>query len=406
MDASINQPLGGSSNQPLGSRQLFVRNLRTFFTHPKSRAVGLIFASYSIQFGGWATHIPYVKDKMGLNEAELGLTLFALPAGLVSMNPLTSLIINRFSAPKVTVFCVLAYCLCILIPISAPNLPTLIAGLFLTGMCGALLNVAMNTCATDIERTEGISIMSSCHAMWSVGGLAGAGISSLLMGFGVTPLAHMLTVALAIFVFNLIIQRPIILSIPFIRPENPGALFTWPNKALTGMIIIGLAIGMGEGVVLDWSAVYLRDYLHTSAGIAALGFAGFSLMMTTGRFTGDTLVPRFGENRLLTITSLMAAMGLAVAILIPYPIMAILGFTLVGAGCSLGAPILYAASSRVPGLAPGAGLATFATFSFIGFLAGPPLIGMVAESVGLPFGLAIVGFMLLIGAYISPRVKL
>ena len=395
-----------SINQPLKSRHLFVRNLRTFFTHPKSRAVGLIFASYSIQFGGWATHIPYVKDKMGLNEAQLGLTLFALPAGLVAMNPLTSLIINRFSAPIVTVFSILTYCFCILIPISAPNVPILIVGLFLTGLCGALLNVAMNTCATDIERSEGVTIMSSCHAMWSVGGLAGAGLSSLLMALGVSPMAHMLSVALVVFIFNLVIQRPIILSIPFKKPENPGALFTWPNEALAGMIFIGLAIGMGEGVVFDWSAVYLKDYLHAPAGIAALGFAGFSLMMTTGRFTGDTLVPRYGENKLLTITSLLAAIGIAVAILVPYPAIAILGFTLVGAGCSLGAPILYAASSRVPGLAPGAGLATFATFSFIGFLAGPPVIGMVAERVGLPFGLAIVGFLLLIGAYLSPRVKL
>jgi len=387
-----------------GSRALFFQNLKTFFTFPQSRAISLVFASFSTLFGGWVTHIPYVKDQLGLDEAELGLTLFALPAGLVTMNPLSPLIINRLGPQLTTMISVLLYCLVITIPILAPSVPLLALGLFLSGFTSALLNVAMNTCATAVERHHGLTIMSSCHAMWSLGGLLGAGVSSLLMGLGVSPQAHMLGMSALIFGFN-IYQRGLIFGIPFVKPEEKGALFTWPNGALLGMILIGAAIGLGEGTAFDWSAVYLRDTLGTSPGVAALAFAGFSATMTLGRFTGDTLIPRYGEHRLLFYCSLAGAAGLVLAILVPHPLVAILGFTILGAGCSVGAPILYSASSRVPGLAPGVGLATFATFSFIGFLAGPPTIGILAREVGLAEGLGVVAALLLGAAVLARRVR-
>ena len=383
----------------------FVGNLKTFFAHSQSRAIGLVFASLSVQFGGWSTHIPYVKAKLGLDDAQLGLTLFALPAGLVLMNPFSSLLIGRFGAPRVTLVSVLLYGFCVFIPVAAPSVPVLVVGLFLTGTCGALLNVAMNTCATAIERTEKRTIMATCHGLWSLGGLVGAGLSSGLMGLRVSPQVHMAVLAVIVFALNLL-QRSVVMSVPFVRPEQPGAWFTWPNRALAGMILIGLAIGMGEGVAFDWSAVYLKDYLQTSGGIAALGFAGFSLAMTLGRFTGDTLILRFGENFLLTASGLVGAGGLALAILLPFPLTAIAGFTLLGAGCSLGAPILYSASSRISGLAPGVGLATFATFSFIGFLAGPPLIGIIAREVNLSTGFSVVGVLLLAAAGLARKVEL
>jgi len=394
-----------SVDQPLSRRQQFVRNLKHFFIYPKSRAIGLVFASFSIQFGSWATHIPYVKEKLGLNDAQLGLTLFALPAGLVLMNPFTSLIITRFSAPLVTAVSVLLYCFCIVTPIVAPNVFLLVLGLFLTGVCQALLNVAMNTCATALEKHDQITIMSTCHGMWSLGGLVGAGLSSVLMSLGVTPQAHMLGLAALVITLNFW-QRPIIMSVPFVRPEPASSLFAWPNQTLLKMIFIGLTIGVGEGVAFDWSAIYMKETVQTSAQVAALAFAGFSLTMTLGRFTGDTIIPRFGGNAILVASCLTGAAGLALAILVPFAPTAILGFTLLGAGCALGVPILYGASSRIPGMAPGAGLATYATFSFLGFLAAPPLIGLISKQVSLSFGLAIVGLLLLASTFLARKVKL
>jgi fucose permease len=188
--------------------------------------------------------------------------------------------------------------------------------------------------------------------------------------------------------------------------QQPQSSFVRPNRDLLLMILIGLALAMGEGAAFDWSAVYLRETLGSSNQIAALGFASFSLTMTGFRFMGDAIIPKIGAKRWLQIGSMVAASGLFFAIALPYPLTALLGFALLGAGCSLGAPILYAAALRVPGIPPAAGLATFATFSFIGFLAGPPLIGFVAEGFGLYYGLGFVALMLIISAGLSRIVNL
>ena len=200
--------------------------------------------------------------------------------------------------------------------------------------------------------------------------------------------------------------RPTLVSIPGQIVGSSGSSFVKPNLALMIMILIGLAVAMGEGVAFDWSAVYLRDNAHATKQIAALGFASFSLTMTLGRFLGDAIIPLIGSKRILLLGGLVAASGLLLAILLPFPTTSLLGFALLGAGCSLGAPILYAASMRIPGISPAAGLATFATYSFVGFLAGPPVIGFVSESYGLVYGLGLVALMLLVAAALSRKVTL
>ncbi len=182
--------------------------------------------------------------------------------------------------------------------------------------------------------------------------------------------------------------------------------FVRPNRDLLLMILIGLALSMGEGAAFDWSAVYLRETLGTSDQFAALGFASFSLTMTGFRFLGDAIIPKIGPKRWLQIGGVLSASGLLLAIVLPYAFTALVGFALLGVGISLGVPILYSASLRVPDIPPAAGLATFATFSFVGFLAGPPIIGFVAEAFGLYYGLGFVAVVLLISAGLARIVKL
>lgn len=390
-------------------RNLFVQNLLTFFLNRQALAVGLVFASDSLLFGSWVAHIPYVKEKLHLSDAELGLTLFAMPIGLLIMNPLTGWIIAKLGEARTCFWAAVGLTVAICIPINAPNTIILAFGLFLVGLSSALINVAMNTTATNIERTQGIVIMSSCHGMWSVGGLLGSGIAGAIIALHVTPPVHMAIMTGLVLLITFLLQ-PILSTIPSSSQtesgEKAGSSFVRPNLDLLIMIFIGLAVAMGEGAAFDWSAVYLRETLGASSQIAALGFGAFSLTMTGFRFLGDAIIPKIGPKRWLQFGGLLAAAGLFFAIAFPYPSTALIGFALLGAGCSLGAPILYAASMRVPGIPPAAGLATFATFSFIGFLAGPPIIGFVAEAFGLYYGLAFVGIILLISSGLARIVKL
>lgn len=383
---------------------LFVSNIRTFFTTPAALAVGLVFASDSLLFGSWVGHIPYIKEKLAINDAELGLTLFAMPVGLLLMNPITGLIVARLGEARTCFWAAIGLCIGMSIPINAPNPVILAAGLLLVGMSGALINVAMNTLATNVEKQYGISIMSSCHGMWSLGGVIGSGLAGGAIALHIAPPIHVMTMIASILVLTFALQ-PMLKTVPGQSAGESGASFVLPNRDLLIMILIGFAVAMGEGVAFDWSAVYLRDNAGATTQIAALGFAAFSLTMTTGRFLGDAIIPQVGPKRFLTIGGIVAASGLLLAILLPYPATTLLGFALLGAGCSLGAPILYAASLKIPGIAPAAGLATFATFSFIGFLAGPPIIGFVSEGIGLIWGLAMVGILLVISALLARIVK-
>lgn len=389
---------------PFSKRRLFRQNLTTFFTNPRARAVGLVFSSDSLLFGSWVAHIPFIKEKLQLSNEQLGLALFAMPVGLILMNPLTGWLVGRLGQARACLLSALVLCLAICVPINAPNVYVMAAGLFVVGLSGALLNVAMNTCATDVEKADGISIMASCHGMWSLGGMIGSGLAGLAIALKISPSVHMAGMALGVLALTLAV-RPVIRSIPTIPAESTTS-FVRPNLALLIMIIIGLAVSMGEGVALDWSAVYLREVADASRQVAALGFGCFSLAMTAGRFMGDAIIPRYGGQRLLLWGALLATAGLVLAIAVPIPVVVLLGFLLLGAGSSLGAPILYAASMRVPGIPAAAGLATFATFSFIGFLAGPPVIGFVAGQWGLSWGLGVVALLLLASALLTKKVKL
>ena len=363
------------------------------------RAIGLVFAADSFMFGSWVTHIPHVKTALGLNDAQLGLALFGLPLGLLAANPISPRLIARFGLAPATNVSAVLMALCFVLPIWMPERWTLLGALFLTGAAIAVLNVAMNTCATNTERAEGVHIMSTCHGMWSVGGMVGSAGSAAMIAVGVAPWLHLTAAGLLVAAGAWIRLRPVIAQVPdeqrqaAVRTGSPG--FVWPNRELLLMIYVGLTISICEGVAFDWSAVYLRDYLDAEAQTAALGFTFFSFTMMAMRFTGDAVIPRLGARRLLYFTAGASALALVVTILATAPWTGLLGFLMLGAGVALGAPILFNASARVEGYAQGAGLATYATYSFLGFLIGPPAIGWLAEAWGFPFAFSCAGVLVL-----------
>lgn len=381
-----------------------LRALSNFFANPLARAVGLVFAADSFLFGSWVARIPYVKYSLGINDAELGLALFLLPIGSIVMNPFTGKIIQRIGSARGCLIGGLGFFASVMLPILANNLLMLSFGLFVMGFFTALLNVSMNTCAANLEREQNLTIMSTCHGMWSLGGMAGSTLAGVLIFADVPASLHMLSVAIFLMAFILLIQGTL-QEIHEEKSTNSTSLAR-PTKALRILIFIGIAVSMGEGVSFDWSAIYLREIAGSSASFSALGFAFFSLAMTIGRFIGDTIIPRFGPKWLLAFGGFLAAVGLLITILFPFPYVVLLGFLVLGFGCSLGAPILYAASMRLPDTTPAAGLATFATLSFIGFMAGPPIVGFIAEGFGLPSGFFFVLILLAISGVASRWAKI
>ena len=161
------------------------------------------------------------------------------------------------------------------------------------------------------------------------------------------------------------------------------------RRLVLALGVLGVCGLVGEGAAGDWSAVYLRDNLGTSAGLAALGFAAFSVTMTLGRGVGDRLIRRFGVVSVIRVGGLIATAGLGLALATPVPAVAIAGFTAFGAGLSIVVPQVFAAGGRADPFRPGSGLAKVVGLGYAGMAAGPAIIGLVANSIGLHLALLI-----------------
>ncbi len=383
-----------------------IRSLTAFFQRPNSRAVGLIFTADGLFYGSWSALIPYIKTKFNLDPAELGALLFCLPMGVTVANVLGAWLIRHYGMRHTTMLSLFITAPCFLLPIIVPNLMLLAISLFVCGLFFSVLNVAMNTCATAIERGEGVRIMSSCHGMWSIGAMVGSALAGTVTGLGVEPRWYMGSVVLAIIGVGAAVRVPI-MRIPEDKPslQSEGASFVWPNRLLWGLIVLSLCTNLAEGTMADWAAVYMRDIVQAAPWLTGWGFAAYAFWMATGRLTGDALLVRYGNRRALQTGGAVVVAGLVLAVALPYTWTTLTGFAMVGAGVSLGAPVLYSSAARLPGLAAGVGLATMNTFAMAGFLAGPAIIGFLAKAIGLREAFLLVAGMSLFWCWKAGRAK-
>jgi len=385
---------------------IFLHKLRDFFSHPRSRAIGLVFAADGMLYGAWSALIPFIKTKFGLDEAELGMLLFSLPLGITVANPLAVLMMRRFGMQRTIVVTLSVVAFCFALPLMMPVIWGVALSLVTAGLFFSILNVSMNTGATALEHQEKIRIMSTCHGMWSFGAMSGSALASTCTGFGMTPFLFMIGVATAVFLLVMGLRNTIAGIEEEPRVEGaPGATFIWPNGLLWGLIILSLCTNLAEGTMADWAAVYMRDVVSAPIWLIGWGFAAYAFFMAFGRLTGDVLLQRHGARLVLQLGGGVVAAGLLLSVLIPNVAGTLLGFAMVGAGVSLGAPVLYGSAARAPGMAPGAGLATMNTFAMTGFLAGPAFIGFIARATSLQIAFTLVAGTALFWCWKAGRAK-
>jgi MFS family permease len=334
----------------------------------------------------WLPHIPAVKARLTSGDGQLGLVLLAMAAGAVIALPAAGWLIGLAGSRLMSAVSAVALCLAMPLPVLSPSLSALVVSLAVLGACNGLLDVSMNAQAAAVEQGAGRPIMSSFHALFSVGGVAGALLASSAMSLGAGDVTHVAAAAL-------VALAAVALALPrLVAPERrpPGPALARPSRALLALGLLSLLGLLAEGAMGDWSAVYLHDTLGARPAVAAVGFAAFSLAMAAGRFAGDALVGRLGPRRVLRVSATVAAAGLAGALLVAHPAAGVVGCALVGLGIANVIPVLFSAAARAPGVDAGRGLAAVATTGYLGFLSGPPLIGIVAEGAGLAVGLALV----------------
>jgi MFS family permease len=355
---------------------------------------GWVFFANGAALGSWVPHIPDAKHALGLTDSLLGFVLLAMAIGSLVGLPLSGLLTAHFGSTRTTTAAILALLLATPLPFLAASLPAFTGALVLLGIASGGVDVAMNAQAIAVEIRFGRAIMSGFHGLFSAGGLVGAGAAALAMSAGIDPLLHLLAAAALLYIATLPVVR-------FLLPAEPSArtgVFCLPRGQLLMLGALVLCSLFAEGAIGDWSTVYLRDNLATGSGYAAFGFAGFSLAMAAGRFSGDWMVRRYGGPAVLIIGAAIGALLLAFGLLAGQPSAALLGFTAAGLGLANAVPILFGAAARIAGTPPELAIAAVSTAGYCGFLFGPPVIGLVGEQFGLGTGLALVAAALAIVA--------
>lgn len=335
--------------------------------------------------------VPFAKTRLGLDEASLGLILLALGGGSMVAMPLAGAAIHYWGSRPVIAGATLLSC--VALPLLAiPATPLMLAStLFAFGAALGAMDVAMNAQAIVVQHAAERPIMSGFHALFSVGGLVGAGLVTVLLRVGLTPFACVTVIAVGLLGLGLS-QTPAFLPD---RGEASGSTFTlMPRPPVLLLGALCFISFLAEGAILDWSAVFLRDERQVDISIAGIGYAAFSVAMIIGRLTGDHLTHRAGVSRVLQAGGLVAAIGFVMAAAIPHSAGAIAGFVVFGAGVANIVPVLFSAAGRVEGVPAGASLATVTTIAYAGLLVGPALIGLLADATSLPMAFVVVAAML------------
>jgi fucose permease len=324
------------------------------------------------------------------------LLLLSMPAGVLVMNPMSIFILKKIGINHSTVLFGILMGIAFALPISFPAISLVAVGLFLSGGAFAGLNVAMNTYASNLEANHNMRLMSACHGMWSLGAMSGALISSLAFGwlafmadYMPPQIAYVWLDAILMFAFVMLISKNIHLIQEPVADEShekTSALSIFkPNAALLLLASILICTYFTEGTMADWSAVYMKDLLHSPASMVGWGYSMYAGFMAGGRFIGDELIHRYTDKVVLRWGGFLVIIGMLWIVLATNPWIVLPGFMLVGLGISLASPILYAASAKVKGLAPGVGLATMNSFGMAAFLTGPVIVGFIAKLVDLRF---------------------
>jgi predicted MFS family arabinose efflux permease len=354
-------------------------------------AVAAIFFLNGMSLANWIARIPDVKQQLELSDQTLGLVLLFAAIGALVAQPTTGWLIHRVGSRRMTTLMLIAFTLSVILPGVAGNVPTLMGALFLLGACNGGLDVSMNAQAALVEQRYARPIMTSFHGLWSVGGLVGAALGGLVATQGVTVRAHLIGVAIIATIIAVFLTRWLLTDTG--AQHEAGPSFALPPRALLLLGLIAFGVLFCEGAIADWSAVYLRESLHSSPGVAASGFAVFSLLMAAGRLTGDELALRLGPAWVVQGGGALVALGIGLVVLSDMSIIAIVGFGLIGAGLACSFPLILSAAARTPGVAASTAIAAMATLGYTGFLVGPPLIGTLAEALSLRTALGLLGLV-------------
>ena len=362
------------------------------------------FLNLGFVVGVWGVHVPSIKGHYRLDERALAIALLATSVGSLLTLTIAGRTVGKLGARNTAVLAGWGFCLALALSLVLPGLWALLPAMLLLGAGQSVYDVAINAEGTTLETMSGRGVMSGFHGMFSVGAMLGASAAAIMLRAGVSPAVQLVSVAAIVAGSILVSSRGMLASHP--RVEGSQANFTWPKGTL---LLIGTLILFGmlaEGVMYNWSVLYVNQELRAPQELAALAYVAFAGATAAMRFAGDSVRAKVSERAMLLAGPALAAIAMLLVLLIAKPWAAMAGFALVGVGLATIVPILYNAATRVPGVSRAAAIASVSSIGYLGFMAGPPIIGGIAHATTLTMAmgtLIVAALILMIGARRVPE---
>jgi Major Facilitator Superfamily len=377
--------------------------------------VAASFLLTGIIFATWASRVPAIKGDLDLSDGQFAIALLGLEAGAVLGLQLGGLIVPRVGSRRALSSSLVVFACALLGPAFAPGLLLLAASLFAFAALNSIVDVAMNTQGLALQRHLGRPVLSSLHAMHSLGGVLGAGAGALAVRLGATPPQHFLTCAVVAGVAGLA-AWPLILPSRFDKgegssedgTEGAGGLRRWFGGWSGSMVLLGalaFCFTLAEGAGLNWSTVYIAQSLGGTDALGAVALGVFLGAVTLGRLAGDRLVSRFGAVRVFRAGAIVAGAGFGGALLVDAPAAGLTGLGLLGLGIANALPLAIGAGGNTPGETPATAAARVSTLGYLGSFVGPALVGALASLSSLPLALGLPALLVLATAFGARAVR-
>ena len=369
------------------------------------RATQAVFLVCGLALSSWAPMVPFAKERLNLNESDLGLLLLLLGAGAILMMPVTGFLSHKFGTRIVIFISGLLAALILPLLLLVNDIALMGVLLFLFGASVGAIDVAMNTHGVFVQNQLPKPVMSSLHGLFSVGGLLGSLGLGLLIEAGLRPMVAAISIA-CLLVLILISQYSSLFTKALEQPateeetdsNNESRSFAWLHKTILYLGFACFIVFLAEGAMLDWSALLLTENRGVSVALSGMGYAVFSVAMAVMRLTGDRLVTRLSEKNVVVGGAILAAAGILIAANAGSLSLTLAGFVLLGIGSANIVPVFFSEAGRLKSVASAIAIPAVSTIGYAGQLAGPALIGFAAHQYSLPLAISFIGLLLIIVA--------
>jgi MFS family permease len=380
---------------PVSTRRLSLAQVQA-----QQFALPLLFALFGLVMGSWAGRIPALAAQAHVSHAALSMVLLCGGLGAFVSYPLSSWLMANQGARKTLLISGLTLLVDLVAIGMAPTVRHLMLAVLMLGITASTFDVAVNSAATMREKLSGKSELSKLHGLGCAGSLAGATLGSLMASLHIAPATHFVMLAGPLALLLWMALQMLAPDLPVETTEKKA--FSLPRGPLALLGALGFLGSMAEGSIADWSGVFLREHFHATDGLAPLALSAFSVMMLVSRVVGDRLKAQYGAKPLVAGGAMIAAAGLFFAVLSPTAVVALFGFATAGLGLALVFPFVFSAA----GAQGPAALAGVASMAYAGSLMGPPVIGAVAQGLGMQAAIAWIGVLALGIAWVARRTRL